>query len=63
MVLDPQMPKNRQKAIRYECKRRKAKPAQPLMGQLPEERFTYHEKAFTNTEVDFFGPFFVSVGR
>jgi Pao retrotransposon peptidase/Family of unknown function (DUF5641)/Protein of unknown function (DUF1759)/Integrase zinc binding domain len=47
----------------YECKKRKAKPAQPLMGQLPEERFAYHEKPFTNTGVDFFGPFLVSVGR
>jgi transposase InsO family protein len=45
------------------CKRRKAKPAQPLMGQLPIERFAHNEKPFTNTGVDFFGPFLVTVGR
>jgi hypothetical protein len=47
----------------FVCKRRKAKPAQPMMGQLPDVRFAHHKKPFTNTGVDFFGPFFVTVGR
>jgi Integrase zinc binding domain len=46
-----------------QCKRRKAKPAQPLMGQIPAERFASHEKPFTNTGVAFFRPIYVNVGR
>jgi hypothetical protein len=53
----------RQFANCLRCKKQKAKPAQPQMGQLPAERFAYHQKPFTNTGVDFFGPFFVTVGR
>jgi hypothetical protein len=45
------------------CRKYKAKPAQPMMGQLPAARFISQQKPFTSTGVDFFGPFCVAVGR
>ncbi|XP_067613958.1 uncharacterized protein [Eurosta solidaginis] len=45
------------------CHIDRAKPAAPLMGQLPEDRVTPYVKPFSNTGVDLFGPFNVTVGR
>jgi transposase InsO family protein len=45
------------------CKKKSAKPAQPMMGQIPPERFFAHEKPFTATGVDYFGPIMVAAGR
>lgn len=40
-----------------------AKPATPLMGQLPEDRLTPYARPFTCTGVDYCGTFTVTVGR
>lgn len=45
------------------CRIRKAKPATPMMGQLPLSRFDYGCKPFTHTGVDCFGPLEVKCGR
>ncbi|XP_073821264.1 uncharacterized protein [Musca autumnalis] len=46
-----------------EIKQDKAKPTQPLMGQLPPDRVTPFVRPFTYTGVDLFGPFNVTIGR
>lgn len=33
------------------------------MGELPQERLAAYEPAFTNTAIDYFGPFVVAYGR
>ena len=45
------------------CKRRNNKPATQLMGQLPSVRVAVTERAFTNTGVDYAGPFLTRQGR
>ncbi|XP_055527233.1 uncharacterized protein LOC129719850 [Wyeomyia smithii] len=45
------------------CKVRQAKPMVPLMAPLPKARLAHHEKAFTYTGVDYFGPLVVKMGR
>ena len=45
------------------CVQERAQPATQLMGDLPRERLAAFEPAFTNTAVDYFGPFVVSYGR
>lgn len=45
------------------CKYDKAKPKQPLMGQLPPDRVTPFVRPFSFTGVDLFGPFNVTIGR
>lgn len=45
------------------CRIKAARPAEPVMGQLPRDRLTPFVRPFTYTGVDFFGPMFVSVGR
>ena len=45
-----------------ECKR-KSKPENQIMGPLPVYRLANSMKAFTNTAVDFAGPFLTKQGR
>ena len=45
------------------CKRNYAKPQQPQMANLPEDRVSPGEAPFTRVGVDYFGPFFVKRGR
>lgn len=41
------------------CKRRSAKPQQPFMSDIPSDRLAVHQKPFTNSGVDYFGPIIV----
>ena len=45
------------------CRRKFRKPATQKMAHLPEERATSGDPPFTNTGVDFFGPFYTKRGR
>ena len=45
------------------CKNKMAKPQPPRMGDLPHERLDHHTRPFTNTAIDYFGPYNVTVGR
>ncbi|XP_043660207.1 uncharacterized protein LOC122624614 [Drosophila teissieri] len=45
------------------CKLRKARPTQPEMGPLPEDRLEANGWPFKYTGLDYFGPLFVTVGR
>ncbi|XP_062700056.1 uncharacterized protein LOC134284792, partial [Aedes albopictus] len=45
------------------CKVRRARPAIPPMAPLPLARVAHHERAFTYTGVDYFGPLLVKQGR
>ncbi|XP_062538389.1 uncharacterized protein LOC134206677 [Armigeres subalbatus] len=45
------------------CKVRRARPAIPPMAPLPPARLAHHERAFTYTGVDYFGPLLVKLGR
>ncbi|XP_055590561.1 uncharacterized protein LOC129742655 [Uranotaenia lowii] len=45
------------------CKIRRAKPSIPPMAPLPLARLAHHERAFTFTGLDYFGPLLVKVGR
>ncbi|XP_075150541.1 uncharacterized protein LOC142224646 [Haematobia irritans] len=45
------------------CKIDKVKTLQPLMGQLPLDRFTPFVRPFTYTGLDYFGPVTVAIGR
>ena len=45
------------------CRKRKAETLAPMMSDLPRERLVYKEPPFSNTGVDYFGPFYVSVKR
>ncbi|CAG9813428.1 unnamed protein product [Phaedon cochleariae] len=47
----------------YYCRRRKATPDYPKMGEIPSMRLTPEVKPFTHTGIDYFGPMFVTVGR
>ena len=45
------------------CRKRKAETLAPMMSDLPRERLAYKELPFSNTGIDYFGPFYVSVKR
>ncbi|XP_053400439.1 uncharacterized protein LOC128545940 [Mercenaria mercenaria] len=47
----------------YECRRWKAKAARQIMGPLPEFRLGKSMQAFSETAVDFAGPFLTKQGR
>ena len=45
------------------CRKFRAATIQPIMAHLPKERLAYQSPSFTNTGVDYFGPFYVTVRR
>ena len=45
------------------CRKRKAETLTPMMSDLPRGRLAYREPPFSNTVIDYFGPFYVSVKR
>ena len=45
------------------CRMFRAATIQPIMADLPKERLAYQSLPFTNTGVDYFGPFYVTVRR
>ena len=45
------------------CRKRKAETLAPMMSDLQRERLAYKEPPFSNTGIDYFGPFYVSVKR
>ena len=45
------------------CRMFSAATIQPIMADLPVERLAYQSPPFTNTGVDYFGPFYVTVRR
>ena len=45
------------------CRMFRAATIQPIMADLPVERLAYQSHSFTNTGVDYFGPFYVTVRR
>ena len=51
------------KAHCLRCREFQAVTMQPIMSDLPKERLAYQSPPFTNTGVDYFGPFYVSVRR
>ena len=45
------------------CRKRRAETLNPIMSDLPRERLAFQERPFTNTGIDYFGPFYVAVKR
>ncbi|XP_049874507.1 uncharacterized protein LOC126372702 [Pectinophora gossypiella] len=45
------------------CRIRRATPAQPSTGNHPRSRLAHHQRPFTYTGLDYFGPMTVTVGR
>ena len=45
------------------CRKRKAETLTPIMSDLPRKRLAFKEPPLSNTGIDYFGPFFVSVKR
>ncbi|KAL0902584.1 hypothetical protein ABMA27_000420 [Loxostege sticticalis] len=45
------------------CKIRKLTPINPATGDLPPQRLAHHQRPFTFTGLDYFGPINVTVGR
>ena len=45
------------------CWKLRAATIQPFMADLPVERLAYQSPPFTNTGVDYFGPFYVTLRR
>ena len=43
------------------CRKRKVKTVAGMMAELPFESLDYRHPPFTNCEVDYFGPFYVSI--
>lgn len=46
-----------------QCKLIYAKPSNPIMSPLPISRLAVYERPFSHMAVDYFGPFYVSIGR
>ena len=51
------------KAHWLRCREFQAVTMQPIMSDLPRERLPYQSPPFTNTGVDYFGPFYVTAHR
>ena len=51
------------KAQCLRCREFQAVTMQPIMSDLPKERLAYQSPPFTNTSVDYFGPFYATVRR
>ena len=51
------------KAHCLSCREFQAVTMQPIMSDLPKDRLAYQSPPFTNTGVDYFGPFYVTVCR
>ena len=47
----------------FDCQKRKAKPAEQFMAELPKDRVTPSEPPFTYVGIDCFGPIEVKQGR
>ena len=62
-VLKLRSPLHSIKAHCLRCREFQAVTMQPIMSDLPKERLAYQSPPFTNTGVDYFGPFYVSVRR
>ncbi|CAH2090792.1 unnamed protein product [Euphydryas editha] len=45
------------------CRIRRAAPPSPPTGDLPPTRLAHHQRPFTYTGIDYFGPFTVTIGR
>ena len=45
------------------CRKRRAEKLTPMMSDLLRERLAFKKPPFSNTDIDYFGPFFVSVKR
>ena len=45
------------------CRKRSADTVKPMMADLPVERLSYGNPAFSNSGIDYFGPFYVAVKR
>ena len=45
------------------CRKRRAETINPIMSDLPRERLAFKARPFTNTGIDYFGPFYVAVKR
>lgn len=45
------------------CRVRSAHPNPPMQGQLPPDRLNTYARPFTTTGLDYFGPYFVTIGR
>ena len=43
------------------CRKRRAETLNPIISDLPRERLAFKERPFTNTGIDYFGPFYVAV--
>ena len=47
--------------MRNMSRKRKAETLTPIMAEIPKERLAFASSPFTNTGLDYFGPFYVSV--
>lgn len=45
------------------CKIRKTKPMSPVTGDLPPQRLAHHQRPFSYSGVDYFGPITITIGR
>ncbi|XP_059053385.1 uncharacterized protein LOC131847753 [Achroia grisella] len=45
------------------CSIRRTLPMDPLRGDLPQQRLAHHQRPFTFTGIDYFGPITVTIGR
>ena len=51
------------RTIQTRCRKCKAETLTPIMADLPKERLAFRLRPFTNTGLDYFGNFYVSVKR